>query len=71
MYEIPLQDHDFVVVMYLFAVSPFGGPLLGVLALLGIFLIAYFTRDGFRQMRAGRKQQALRQRQRQQFWGYE
>jgi hypothetical protein len=57
--------------MYEFAVSPLSVSLLGVLALLGIFLVAFLTRDGFRQMRAGRKQHDLRQRQRQQFWGYE
>ena len=55
------------VVMYEFAVSPFGVSLLGVLAVLGIFAFAFLTRE----MRAGRKQQQLRQRQRQQFWGYE
>jgi len=53
--------------MYEFAVSPFGVSLLGVLALLGIFLVAFRSRE----MRAGRKQQQLRQQQRQQFWGYE
>ena len=57
--------------MFEFAVSAFGVSLLGVLILLGIFLVTYFTRDGAKQMRAGRKQQQLRQRQRQQFWGYE
>lgn len=55
------------VVMYEFVVSPFGVSLLSVLALLGISLVALSTRE----MRAGRKQQQLRQRQRQQFWGYE
>jgi heme exporter protein D len=53
--------------MYEFVVSPFGVSLLSVLALLGISLVALSTRE----MRAGRKQQQLRQRQRQQFWGYE
>jgi hypothetical protein len=57
--------------MYEFAVSPFSVSLLGVLALLGIFLVAVLTRDGFRQMRAGRKERELRHRQREQFWGYE
>ena len=58
--------------MFEFAVSPFGVSLLGVLVLLGIIsLVAFLTRDGFKQMRAGRKQQQLRQRQRRQFWGYE
>lgn len=57
--------------MYDFAVSPFGEPFFGILAVLGAFVIAFFARDGFRHMRAERKQHQLRQRQRQQFWGYE
>jgi len=57
--------------MYDFAVSPFSAPVLCVVALLGVFVIAFIARDGFRHTRAERKQQQLRQRQRQQFWGYE
>jgi uncharacterized membrane protein YciS (DUF1049 family) len=58
--------------MYDFAVSPLTEPVFGVLALLGAALVAFFfSRDGFRHMRAERKQQELRQRQRQQFWGYD
>jgi hypothetical protein len=57
--------------MYYLAVSPFSEPVLGILALLGVGVIAFLARDGFRHMRAERKQQQLRQRQRQQFWGYE
>jgi hypothetical protein len=42
--------------------------ILGALAVVAILL---FTRRSFRHMRAQRKQQQLREQQRQQFWGYE
>jgi hypothetical protein len=48
-----------------------GQPLLGVLLILSVGLIAYFSRDSFRKMLTQRKEQRNRQRQRQQFWGYE
>ena len=48
-----------------------GQPLLGVLLILSLGLIVYFSRDSFRKVVAHRKEQRDRQRQRQQFWGYE
>ena len=48
-----------------------GQPLLGALLIVSLGLIAYFSRDSFRRLVAQRKEQRNRQRQRQQFWGYE
>ena len=48
-----------------------GQPLLGFLLILSLGLIAYFSRGSFRKVVTHRKEQRDRQRQRQQFWGYE
>ena len=48
-----------------------GQPLLGVLLVVSVGLIAYFGRDTFRRLMAQRREYRVRQRQRQQFWGYE
>ncbi len=53
------------------AVSSFGDPLFGLLVLVAVGLVLYLSGDAFRQMRAQRRQQRLRQEQRQRFWGYE
>ena len=48
-----------------------GQPLLGLLLILSLVLIGYFGRDTFRRLMAQRREYRVRQRQRQQFWGYE
>lgn len=51
--------------------SSFGEPLLGILAAFSAGIIYYLTRDVLRDMRAHRKEQRARTRQRKEFWGYE
>ncbi len=52
-------------------VSAYGVPFLGILAVLVVIVIGCLARDPLRQMWLHRKQQQIRERQRQQFWGYE
>jgi hypothetical protein len=53
------------------ALSLFGEPWVGIAILSVVVVVLCFTSNSFRQIRAQRRDQRLRERQRQQFWGYE
>ncbi len=44
---------------------------MGALLILSLVFIGYFGRETFRRLMAQRREYRVRQRQRQQFWGYE